>query len=91
MDFPDELLLRKAHVIARTSLATGVTTIRDCGGKDSLMFHLRDAIRAGMVPGPHLVLGGRVLTITGGQCRYFGGEVDGPDDMRRAPTPEGRC
>jgi imidazolonepropionase-like amidohydrolase len=84
MELPDELLLLRAHRNVLTALETGVTTIRDCGGKGILTFRLREAIRKGIVPGPRLVLSGRALTITGGHCRYFGGEVDGPDEMRRA-------
>ncbi|MDQ6601219.1 MAG: amidohydrolase family protein [Chloroflexota bacterium] len=84
MELPDELLLLQAHANALTALHSGVTTIRDCGGKGDLMFRLRDAIRAGIVPGPRFVLSGYPLTITGGHCRYFGGEVDGPEAMRHA-------
>lgn len=83
MALPDELLLLQAHANALAALHSGVTTIRDCGGKGQLMFRLRDAIRRGIVPGPRFVLCGRPLTITGGHCHYFGGEVDGPDEMRR--------
>src|SRR3954452_14953243 len=71
MALPDELLLLQAHVNALASLHSGVTPLRDCGGKGSLMFRLRDAIRAGIVPGPRLVLCGRPLTITGGHCHPF--------------------
>jgi len=84
MESPDELLLLQAHANAITALHSGVTTIRDCGGKGDLMFRLRDAIRAGIVPGPRFILGGRPLTITGGHCRYFGGEADGVEGMRLA-------
>jgi imidazolonepropionase-like amidohydrolase len=84
MEMPDELLLLRAHANALISLHSGVTTIRDCGGKGTIMFRLRDAIRAGIVPGPRLVLSGRALTITGGHCRYFGGEADGVEGMRLA-------
>jgi len=84
MELPDELLLLQAHRNVLTALETGVTTIRDCGGKGVLTFRLREAIRKGIVAGPRLVLSGRPLTITGGHCRYFGGEVDGPEEMRRA-------
>lgn len=83
MALPDELLLLQAQANAMAALHSGVTTIRDCGGKGQLMFRLRDAIRRGIVPGPRFVLCGRPLTITGGHCRYFGGEVDGADEMRR--------
>jgi len=84
MALPDELLLLQAHTNALTALHSGVTTIRDCGGKGILMFRLREAIRRGIIPGPRFVLSGRPLTITGGHCRYFGGEVDGADGMRHA-------
>lgn len=84
MELPDELLLLQASANARAALWSGVTTIRDCGGKGQLMFRLREAIRTGIVAGPRFVLAGRPLTITGGHCRYFGGEVDGPEEMRRA-------
>ncbi len=84
MELPDELLLLQAHTNALTALYSGVTTIRDCGGKGILMFRLRDAIRRGIIPGPRFVLSGRPLTITGGHCRYFGGEVDGVEGMRHA-------
>ncbi len=84
MALPDELLLLQAHANALAALRSGVTTIRDCGGKGALMFRLRDAIRAGIVPGPRFVLCGRPLTITGGHCHYFGGEADGAEGMRRA-------
>lgn len=84
MELPDELLLLQAHRNVLTALETGVTTIRDCGGKGVLTFRLREAIRRGIVAGPRLVLSGRPLTITGGHCRYLGGEVDGPEGMRHA-------
>lgn len=84
MALPDELLLLQAHTNAQAALHAGVTTIRDCGGKGQLMFRLRDAIRVGIVPGPRFVLCGRPLTITGGHCRYFGGETDGAAGMRLA-------
>ena len=82
MEQPDEILLLQAFANVRTSLYAGVTTIRDCGGQEMLTFRLRDAIRAGVVEGPRLVLSGWPLTITGGHCRYFGGETDGVEGMR---------
>jgi imidazolonepropionase-like amidohydrolase len=84
MELPDELLLLQAYANAQAALRSGVTTIRDCGGRGQLTFRLREAIRRGIVPGPRLVLCGRALTITGGHCHYFGGEADGADQMRAA-------
>ncbi|HEY7032310.1 MAG TPA: amidohydrolase family protein [Thermomicrobiales bacterium] len=83
MALPDELQLLQAQTNATVALRSGVTTIRDCGGRGRIMFRLREAIRAGIVAGPRFVLCGRALTITGGHCHYFGGEADGPDEMRR--------
>jgi imidazolonepropionase-like amidohydrolase len=84
MTLPDELLLLQAQANAQVALRSGVTTMRDCGGKGSLTFRLREAIRRRIVPGPRLVLSGRPLTITGGHCHFFGGEADGPEGMRQA-------
>jgi imidazolonepropionase-like amidohydrolase len=84
MELPDEILVLQAYANALVALHSGVTTIRDCGGRGQIMFRVRDAIRRGIVPGPRLILCGRALTITGGHCHYFGGEADGPDQMRRA-------
>lgn len=84
MTLPDELLLLQAQANAELALLSGVTTMRDCGGKGSLTFRLREAIRRGIVRGPRLILSGRPLTITGGHCHYFGGEVDGPEGMRQS-------
>jgi imidazolonepropionase-like amidohydrolase len=81
---PDELLALKAGANANAALQSGVTTIRDCGGKGQIMFRVREAIRAGIIPGPRFVLSGRPLTMTGGHCRQFGGEVDGPEGLRYA-------
>lgn len=74
----DEVLLLRAARNAADALASGVTTLRDCGGRGRVTFILRDAIQRGIVPGPRLWLCGYPFTITGGHCHYFGGEVDGP-------------
>jgi imidazolonepropionase-like amidohydrolase len=80
----DGVFLLTAAMNARTALMNGVTTIRDCGGRDDVMFELRNAIETGIIEGPRFFLSGRPLTITGGHCHYFHGEVDGSDDIKRA-------
>jgi imidazolonepropionase-like amidohydrolase len=67
---------------ARTALESGITTLRDCGGRGATTFEVRRAIELGYAPGPRLVLCGQPITITGGHCWYFGGEADGPDALR---------
>lgn len=77
------LALRAAHNI-RTSLHAGVTTVRDCGGRDTVVLDLRAAQAAGLVEGAGIVSCGWTLTITGGHTRQFGGEVDGEVGLARA-------
>ena len=51
---------------ARTTLLAGFTTLRDVGSSGDAAFALRDAIRAGRVPGPRLLVSGQSITPTGG-------------------------
>ncbi len=67
---------------ARTALEAGITTLRDCGGYPDVVYSLRRAIDLGYARGPRLVLAGWPITITGGHCRYFGGEADGVERLR---------
>jgi imidazolonepropionase-like amidohydrolase len=53
---------------ARTTLMAGFTTIRNVGAGGFSDVDLRDAINAGLVPGPHLQVSGPALGITGGHC-----------------------
>jgi imidazolonepropionase-like amidohydrolase len=64
-------------------LASGITTVRDCGARRGLDRELRQAIADGLIRGPRLLVSGVPLTITGGQCWFLGGEVDSPADIRR--------
>lgn len=63
---------------ARRTLARGVTTVRDVGCVDDLSLALDRAIRAGIVPGPRLIAGGRTITMTGGHDPFWGIFCDGP-------------
>ncbi|MEW5717328.1 MAG: amidohydrolase family protein [Chloroflexota bacterium] len=76
-------LLKMVHH-ARQTLQRGVTTVRDLGAKHLLDIALRDAINAGLVPGPRLFVSGPVITITGGHCHFMGHQVDDVDAIRRA-------
>jgi len=70
--------IRNAH----KALRSGITTLRDCGGRGATTFQVRRAIELGYASGPRLVLCGQPITITGGHCWYFGGEADGTEDLR---------
>ena len=71
---------------ARDTLHAGFTTVRDVGVYRGFAdVALRDAINAGLVPGPRMFVAGAYITITGG-----GGEITGlpkgtvvPEEFRR--------
>ena len=55
-------------VNARTTLMAGFTSVRNVGAGGYVDVDLRDAINAGQVPGPHMLVSGPALGITGGHC-----------------------
>lgn len=74
----------KAVLRARATVEAGVTTVRDLGGRDYAELSVRDAVRAGSIPGPRMLCAGRGICITGGHgWHLIGRESDGPDDVRK--------
>jgi imidazolonepropionase-like amidohydrolase len=55
-------------VNARTTLLAGFTSVRNVGAGGYTDVDLRDAINKGQVPGPHMLVSGPALGITGGHC-----------------------
>ena len=53
---------------ARLTLLAGFTSVRNVGAGGYTDVDLRDAINAGQVPGPHMLVSGPALGITGGHC-----------------------
>ena len=53
---------------ARVTLEAGFTTVRNVGADGFTDVALRDAINAGDVPGPRMLVSGPLLGITGGHC-----------------------
>jgi imidazolonepropionase-like amidohydrolase len=53
---------------ARVTLEAGFTTIRNVGASGYSDVALREAINAGDVPGPRMLVSGPALSITGGHC-----------------------
>ena len=53
---------------ARLTLQAGFTTVRNVGAGGFTDVALRDAINAGDVPGPRMLVSGPALGITGGHC-----------------------
>jgi imidazolonepropionase-like amidohydrolase len=72
-----EIVLAAAGHAAR-ALRAGVTTARGAGSLRNLEPLLRDAIDAGIVPGPRILTAATAVGITGGHGYQFGLEADGP-------------
>ena len=79
----DIQLLRSARN-ARVLLATGVTTVRDCGSAGRVSQSVRDLIDAGVLTGPRIVSCGRVITTTAGHGWQSGLRADSAGDLRKA-------
>ena len=86
-----------AMVFARRTLAAGFTTVRDVGSDDQSVFAVRDAVNAGRMIGPRILVSGSALAVTGGhgdsipidqtgdpQARLRDGTCDGPVECRKA-------
>jgi imidazolonepropionase-like amidohydrolase len=58
----------RATVNARKTLLAGFTTVRDLGSGDFIDVGLRNAINAGLVPGPRMLVAVHSLGSTGGHC-----------------------
>lgn len=81
---------------ANTTLMAGFTTVRDLGSIGYSILALRDAIKAGLVPGPRILASGDPISPTNGHADNHGlreevmqamprrGLCDGADDCRRA-------
>jgi imidazolonepropionase-like amidohydrolase len=96
MRFPAEQALYGAHY-AKVTLEAGFTTVRDVGSTDYIALGLRNAIRAGMIPGPRMLVSNYAIGSTGGHADQDPyppqriavagpvlGVCNGPDECRAA-------
>src|SRR4029077_12802471 len=96
MRFPTEQALYGAQYAKRT-LEAGFTTARDLGSSDYVSLGLRNAINAGMVPGPRMLIANYAIGSTGGHADQhpypperiavagpLQGVCDSPDQCREA-------
>jgi len=83
----------KAIRNAELDLGSGVTTVRDLGGRGDVAIQVGRAVERGLVKGPRILAAGRALTITGGHGHNVGlaREVDGSDAVRTAVREEIRA
>ena len=93
---PEQTL--RAAEYARRTLMAGFTSVRNVGASDFVDVGLRNAINAGVVPGPRMLTAGYALGARGGHCdaagfpyNFFGHETgiaegiaSGPDQFRDA-------
>ncbi|MEU3788117.1 amidohydrolase family protein [Streptomyces sp900129855] len=77
-----ETVLETARAAAATTLATGVTTVRDLGDRDYLTLALRDKVPP--TQRPDIIAAGPPVTTHGGHCHFLGGEAEGADALRAA-------
>jgi imidazolonepropionase-like amidohydrolase len=86
-----------AMIYARRTLNAGFTTVRDVGSNDQSVYAVRNAINAGRMVGPKILVSGSALSGTGGHAdglpldrtgdpeeRLRGGVCDGPMECRGA-------
>jgi imidazolonepropionase-like amidohydrolase len=76
-DQTDEMALLTAVRNMGREQRAGITTVRDCGDRNGVLFSLRRAVTSGILDGPRLVLCGPPLTMTGGHADFLGGVADG--------------
>jgi imidazolonepropionase-like amidohydrolase len=80
----DEQLLVRALGNARAALSAGLTTVRDCGGKNRLVQEARDRIRAGQAEGADILACGGPITTTTGHCHWLGLIADSYTEVGQA-------
>jgi imidazolonepropionase-like amidohydrolase len=88
----------EATVYAKRTLMAGFTSVRDLGSSDLIDIGLRNAIDAGAVPGPRMLVAVHAISARGGHCDGTAGYrpgllkepgiedgvADGPDQIRAA-------
>jgi imidazolonepropionase-like amidohydrolase len=93
---PEQAIIATEY--ARRTLMAGFTTVRDVGSSDLIDVGLRNAINAGKVPGPRMLVAVYAIGSRGGHCDPTGGfrpelmkepgtdqgVANGPDEIRAA-------
>jgi imidazolonepropionase-like amidohydrolase len=80
----DEALLERALANSRAALMSGLTTVRDCGGRGRIVQQLRDRIRAGKAEGPDILACGAPITTRTGHCHWLGLIADSDAEVQQA-------
>jgi imidazolonepropionase-like amidohydrolase len=68
---------------AQVALASGITTVADCGARGGVVLELRDAVANGLITGPRILACGAPITTTAGHCAWLGGCADSAEEVLR--------
>ena len=79
----------RSTVYARRTLLAGFTTVRNVGDHANESVALRNAINAGIIPGPRIYTAGRAMGTTGGHADHTNGYRTDPDLAGDPGTAEG--
>ncbi len=63
------------------SARVGVTTVRDLGGPNEVIFEVRDRAATGRVAGGRIIAAGSPITTPGGHCHWFSHECTTSDEI----------
>ncbi len=92
--YSPELIALLAAYNLHQALLSGVTTVRDTGAVQGIMFQVKHAAARRLIRSPRLYVAGRLIVATGGHVHYLPGlanEADGPYGFRRAVREEVRA
>lgn len=81
LEEPLERTFFRALRNAQAALASGVTTVRDCGGRGFVVNAVRDAIAEGLATGPRILSCAMPITTTHGHLWYCGAEADSTEEL----------
>jgi imidazolonepropionase-like amidohydrolase len=84
----DFMVAYKTARNAHQTLLAGVTTVRDLGSPKDIDIHLRNAVNAGIVPGPRIYSCGKCICMTGGHGWPMSREADGEAEVKKAVREE---
>lgn len=80
----DEQLYARAAENALKALHVGITTVRDCGGRGTIIQRLRQDIASGNLTGCDVISCGVPITTTSGHCHWLGLIANNADEVRQA-------
>jgi imidazolonepropionase-like amidohydrolase len=79
-----ETRIMRATDNLRRNLLVGLTTLRDLGARNEVTFPITQALAAGVIPGPRLIVAGAPITISSGHCWFFSNEADTLEEVVKA-------